>query len=350
VRLDARVHVAIGGLDLRVELVLGDDQVLAVLGPNGAGKTTLLRALAGLVPLDGGHVALDGVVLEDPRAGAFVPPERRHMGVVFQDGLLFPHLGALDNVAFGLHCRGVPRAAARERARAWLARVGLAGRESARPRTLSGGEAQRVALARALAIEPTVLLLDEPLAALDVSTRAAVRRELTEHLRGFRGVRLLVTHDPLEAAILADRVMILESGRVVQDGPPADVTARPRSRWVADLAGVNLLRGTAHGERIELGMGGTLVVAEPADGEVLAVVRPRAVTLHRVRPAGSPRNVWQGEVVSIDDEGSRLRVSVGGPIPIVAEVTRGAVAELSLAPGVLVWVAVKATDITSYPA
>lgn len=349
--LQADVSLALGPLRLDVSRSFPVGSTVALLGPNGAGKTTFLRALAGLAPLDRGRVVLGGDVLDDPGAGVWVPPERRAIGVVFQDYLLFPHLSALENVAFGLRCRGVARAEARRRARSWLERVGLAERAGARPRELSGGQCQRVALARALAPEPRLLLLDEPLSALDATTRPEVRRELRRHLESFPGVRLLVTHDPVEAMTLAEELVVLEAGRVVQSGTPAEVSARPRSRYVADLVGVNLFRGTAGATgRVLLAGGAALVAAGAGRGEVFAVVHPRAVSLHRGRPEGTPRNVWPGVAGSLDLEGDRVRVQVLGPLPIVAEVTPAAVADLALADGGPVWVSVKATEVQVYPA
>ena len=348
--LDASVQVTLGALDLRVDLCVGDGEVVAVLGPNGAGKTTLLRALAGLLPLDGGAVALDGVVLDDVASGIFIPPEQRPIGVVFQDYLLFPHLTALDNVAFGLRCRARSQRESRERAHEWLRRVGLGDRATARPAELSGGQAQRVALARALAIEPRMLLLDEPLAALDASTRAEVRRELRRHLDAFHGIRLLVTHDPLEAIALANRIVIVEQGYVVQSGSPTEVTQQPRSSYVADLVGVNLLRGVAANTHVQIDGGGVLTVSDGGVGPVFAVIHPRAVALHRRPPEGTPRNVWKGAIASLDREGPRVRVQVHGVPPIVAEITPEAVAALRLDAGGEVWVSVKATEITTYPA
>ena len=348
--LDASIALSQGSLRLEVTVRVRTGSTVAVLGPNGAGKTTLLRALAGLLPIERGTVTLGSQVLEDTSARVCLAPEDRPVGVVFQDYLLFPHLSALENVAFGLRCRGVPRADARRRSRAWLERVGLGDRVAARPRELSGGQAQRVALARALASEPRLLLLDEPLSALDASTRLEVRRELRRHLASFAGVRLLVTHDPLEAMALAEELVVLEEGRVVQSGTPADVTARPRSRYVAELVGVNLYRGHGAGDRVVLGGGETLQVAEAGSGEVFALVHPRAVSLHRREPEGTPRNVWKGVADSLDLEGERVRVRVGGAIPIVAEVTAAAVAELELANGGEVWVSVKAAEVEVYPA
>jgi molybdate transport system ATP-binding protein len=348
--LTAQVALRLGTLDLDVSIEAAPGEIVAVLGPNGAGKSTFLRAVAGLVPLTKGRVELDDVVLEDAARDVHLPPERRPIGVVFQDYLLFPHLTVLENVAFGLRARGVGAREARVMAGSWLDRLGVAEYAHARPRTLSGGQAQRVALARALAIDPRLLLLDEPLAALDASSRGAVRRDLKRHLASFAGIRIVITHDPLEAVALADRLVILERGRVVQTGSPAEVTQRPRSRYVADLVGVNLLRGTASAGQVALAGGASLQSADAPDGEVFAVIHPRAVALHRTRPEGSPRNVWRGRAAALDFQGDRVRVGVEGEMPIVAEVTPAAVKELDLAEGGEVWVSVKATEITVYPA
>ncbi len=348
--LEARVGLTLGQLGLDVELAVATGELVVLLGPNGAGKTTLLRALAGLVALERGRVALDRSVLEDAGTGRRVPTERRPIGFVFQDYLLFPHLSALENVAFGLRARGTARAEARRRARAWLERVGLAEHADARPRALSGGQAQRVALARAMVADPRLLLLDEPLAALDAATRSEVRRDLRRHLASFDGTRLLVTHDPLEAMTLADRLVVLERGRITQTGTAAEVSARPRSRYVAELVGVNLFRGRADGHTLHLSGGGILVAADGHHGEAFAAVHPHAVALHRRAPEGTPRNVWAGTAETLDAVGDRVRVRVTGTVPIVAEVTPAAAAELRLADGGPVWAAVKATEVTVYPA
>jgi len=343
------MRLGIGSFELDVDLKVEPGEVVAVLGPNGAGKTSILRGLAGLLPLDAGRVALDGVVLEEPAASVFVPSERRPIGMVFQDYLLFPHLTVVDNIAFGLRSRGTLRPAATATARQWLERVGLAAEAERKPGSLSGGQAQRVALARALATNPALLLLDEPMAALDASTRVELRRDLRRHLESFRGVRLLVTHDPVEAMAMADRLVILERGRVLQSGTPAEVTQRPRSRYVADLVGVNLFRGRASNNVITITGGGSLMATGATDGEVFAVVHPRTVALYRTRPDGTPRNVWEGRAVDLDFEGDRVRVRLEGTPAIVAEVTPAAVRELSLDRGDPVWVAVKATEINVYP-
>jgi molybdate transport system ATP-binding protein len=348
--LQARVELTLGQLHLDVDIAVDSGELVVLLGPNGAGKTTLLRALAGLVPLSDGRVVLDGDVLEDVAEGARVPTERRPIGFVFQDYLLFPHLSAMENVAFGLRARRVPRAEARRRATAWLERVGLGDYARARPGALSGGQAQRVALARAMVADPRLLLLDEPLAALDAATRSEVRRDLRRHLASFDGTRLLVTHDPLEAMTMADRLVVLENGRVTQTGTAAQVSAQPRSRYVAELVGVNLFRGQAAGTTVELAGGGALVTADDHRGEVFAAVHPHSVALHRRAPEGTPRNVWSGTAETLEVVGDRVRVRVAGQVPIVAEVTPAAANELRLADGGPVWAAVKATEVSVYPA
>jgi molybdate transport system ATP-binding protein len=348
--LEASIRLTLGTLDLWLELRVEPGSTVAVLGPNGAGKTTLLHALAGLVPIDTGRVVLDKRVLDDTASAIHVAPEQRSIAVVFQDYLLFPHLTVLDNVAFGLRCHGASQRDARHRAHQWLERVGLDTRAKAKPAELSGGQAQRVALARALAVEPQMLLLDEPLSALDLRTRAELRRALRRQLDTFPGIQLLVTHDPLEAMALAGHLIVLEKGRIVQAGSPAELAERPRSPYVADLVGVNLFRGQANGDHVALDGEALLNVPGVGTGEVFAVIHPRAVALHRRPPEGTPRNVWRAPIVGLDIAGPRVRIRCGGAIPIVAEVTSSAVEELHLDQGGDVWVSVKATEIVAYPA
>lgn len=348
--LHAHLVLRLGDLDLDLEVDVDDGETVALLGPNGAGKTTSLRAVAGLQPLDHGEITVDGVVLDEPSTDTFVPTAQRPIGFVFQDHLLFPRLSALDNIAFGLQARGVAKPDARRRALGWLERFALADLAAARPRTLSGGQAQRVALARALATDPQLLLLDEPLAALDATTRLTVRTELRRHLASFAGTRLLVTHDPVDAIVLADRLVILEGGRITQTGTPADITARPATRYVAELIGINLLHGTAAGPRtVRLDSGTTLTVADPLPGPDIALaIRPQAIALHRHEPAGSPRNTWLASVTNLEADRDRVRVTLAGAVPVTAELTPAAVTELELAPGAPVWASVKAVDLTAY--
>jgi len=350
VSLDAHVYVHRGPLLVDARLSVEAGQILAVLGPNGAGKSTLLRVLAGLTRPDGGRVALDGDVLDDPAAGVRVPPHERPIGMVFQDHLLFPHLSTVDNVAFGLRTRGVGKAAARDIAMQWVQRMGLADHAAAKPRALSGGQAQRVALARALAGEPRLLLLDEPLSALDARTKLDVRADLRRHLAGYVGASVLVTHDPVDAMALADRLVVVERGRIVQEGTPVDVARRPRTDYVARLVGLSLLTGSAQGRAVTLDNGAAVQVAEPAQGPVFVAIRPGAVGLYRSRPDGSPRNVWPARVAGVTPYGETLRVDLEGQVPLAADISPEAAAELDLVHGTEVWVSVKASEVTAYPA
>jgi molybdate transport system ATP-binding protein len=334
---------------LTLRLTADPGEVVAVLGPNGAGKSTALQALAGLVPLSGGSVELDGTVLDDPDAGVRVPTESRRAGVVFQDYLLFPRMSALDNVAFGLRARGVPRRTAAERAASWLGRMGLSDHARARPTSLSGGQAQRVALARALATDPVLLLLDEPLAALDAGTRVAVRAELRRHLADYPGCAVLVTHDALDAMVLADRLVVLENGREVQSGAPTEVARTPRTDYVARLVGLNLYRGVGDDHTVRVD-GTAITVADPVHGPAFATFPPAAVALHRQRPDGSARNVWQGRIGHLEQHADTVRVQVQADVTVLADVTTAAVADLGLDVGSPVWVAVKATEVRAYPA
>ncbi|MGY0236966.1 ABC transporter ATP-binding protein [Longispora urticae] len=349
--LRARLRVRL----VDVELDLAAGETVALLGPNGAGKSTVLRALAGLLPA-GGEITVGGERIEG------LAPEYRRIGVVFQDYLLFPHLSAVDNVAFGPRCAGMSRARARALATDWLERVGLGGQLRSRPGQLSGGQAQRVALARALATGPRLLLLDEPLAALDVRSRLEIRAELRRHLAAFAGAALLVTHDPLDAMTLADRILIIEDGRITQEGSPVEITSRPRTEYVATLVGLNLYRGVARdGVVVALApVGGTtgipadgpvsLTAGEALTGDVFVAFPPSAVALFRDRPDGSPRNVWPGRVAAVDQHGDKVRVRLDGELPVAADVTAAALAALELEPGTPVWAAVKATETHIYPA
>ncbi|WP_307844126.1 ABC transporter ATP-binding protein [Sanguibacter suaedae] len=318
--LQARVRVEKGSFALDVDVRADAGQVVAVLGPNGAGKTTLLRAVAGLERVGSGSVVLGGRVLERSGSATGEPDVRlpaadRRLGVVFQDHRLFDHLDVLGNTAFGLRAAGVPAARAREDASRWLDRLGLAGLAARRPGELSGGQAQRVALARALVTGPDALLLDEPLAALDAETRAHVRRDLARHLADVRTTALLVTHDPLDAMILAQHVVVLEGGRAAQSGTPADVAARPASPYVASLVGTGLFSADHLPDRLGEVVPGT---------RTLAAVRPSAVVLRVTEPgepsttrssgAGQEALVWDGRISLLEMHTDRVRVLVD-PLP-----------------------------------
>ncbi len=349
--LSAHVALRLGTLDLIADLDVQPGEMVALLGPNGAGKSTLLRCLAGLAPIDSGRIAIDDLVVDEPSTEVFVEPENRPIGFVFQNYLLFEHMSLLENVAYGLRARGTLKADARRTAREWIERVGLTEYTNQRPSSLSGGQAQRAALARALATNPRLLLLDEPLAALDAGTRSSVRRDLRRHLATFDGMRVLVTHDPVDAYALADRVAILDAGRVVQVGSLADVTAHPRSRYVADLVGVNLVTGTVSDGVLTTATGARVVIADALPGPSFAMIRPPSIALVRNQlPGSSARNVWSGTITDIDRLGDRVRVGIAGQLPLTAEVTGAALDALTLRPGDEVHASVKATDIEVYPA
>ncbi|MFF4161149.1 ABC transporter permease [Streptomyces sp. NPDC001678] len=322
---------------------------IAIVGPNGAGKTTLLRTLLGLT-----HRATAETLTLGDQDVSSAPPHRRRIAWVPQDGALFPHLTALANTAYGLRAQGTPKDEAHATAQQWLNHLGIGHLAHRRPGLLSGGQAQRVALARALAAGPHLLLLDEPLAALDQSTRAQVRHALRTHLADFPGVCLIVTHDPVEAVSLAGHVLVLEDGRTTQYAPPAELARHPRSPWVARMLGLNAWPAEATAGTLGLANGATLTTAgpPPAPGPGLAVIAPEAVSLHTTRPtatASSPRNVWQGKVRELTAQGSRMRVLVDADLEIVAEITPAAAAELQLTEGTPVWVTAKATEVGFVP-
>lgn len=296
-------------------------EVLAVIGPNGAGKSSLLHALAGLVDVSG-QALLGGTDL------LALPVRERRVGLVFQGQLLFPHLSALDNVAFGLRARGEGRTQADAVAREWLERFGIDDLAHRRPRELSGGQAQRVAIARALATDPDVLLLDEPFTGLDVSVQMALRIELGRHLRDFPGIALLVTHDAIDALTLADRVLVLDGGEVAQVGPPAEVAAEPRTSHVARLVGLNLV----------------------ADGEEMLAFTPDAVVVSLEEPHGSSRLHWHGPIATLAPHGDAVRLLVHAEPDLLADLTPAAATELGLLPGREVWLSTKATAVHRYPA
>jgi len=347
--VDAQVRRGAFLLDLALSVAPGE--VIGVLGPNGSGKSTLLKALAGLIPITAGQIRLRGEILDDVQTGAFAEPAARPVGFVFQDYRLFPHLSVLENVGFAPRARGLGKREARAAAAEWIGRLGLTALAERRPAALSGGQAQRVALARALAGEPGLLLLDEPLSALDAGTRLDVQAELRTHLTDFSGPCLLVTHDPLEALVLADRLIVLEEGRIVQQGEPIRVARQPATDYVAKLVGLNLYEGRADGPTVKLAHGGGFVIPDnDQHGDVLVSVRPSSLVVSRQSPqASSPRNIWPAQVVGLTLLADRVRLDLDGEPSALVDVTPAAVAELSIEPGSQVWLSVKATDIEVYP-
>lgn len=342
--LQAHVVVRRPTHTLDVELSATPGQVVAVVGPNGSGKTTLLRALAGMVPLSDGEVRFDDQRWES--RGDRLTVQQRRIGMVFQDILLFPHLTARDNVAYGPRSRGTGRAEARALADDWLERLGVGELADRRPAQLSGGQAQRVAVARALAVHPRMLLLDEPLAALDVGVAMTLRIELARHLGAYDGVTLLVTHDAVDALTLADRVVVLDRGSIVQEGTATEVARRPRTAHVARLVGLNVLAGRSVGNRVDLDSDGELVTSTSYDGRVNATFSPAAVTVGLDAPTGSARNQWRGQVVSVAPHGLAVRVHLDAGGGLIADVTAESAGRLGLTPGREVWATVKATEVS----
>jgi molybdate transport system ATP-binding protein len=333
---------------LVAELRIEPGEVVALVGPNGSGKTTLIESVAGTL------AGVPAPVRFGEADWTALPPQRRSVGLVFQDHLLFPHLDARANVAFGLRARGASRRQAALEADQWLERLGVAAQAHHRPAALSGGQAQRVAVARALATRPRALLLDEPFAALDVAAAAALRDFLAGHVQDFSGVTLVATHDALDVHALAHRVVVLDAGRVVQDDTPAAVAEAPATPHAAHLLGLNVLGGTAVGTEVTLSAGGSLVLAAPASGPVVATFAPSAVTLTADEPVGSARNRWRTTVQRAVERDGVVRVHLrGGPGPetgLYADVTRSAAAELGLATGRVVWASVKATEVNAWGA
>ena len=339
-----------GDFTLAISLAAAPGQVLGVLGPNGAGKSTLLSAVAGLTPLSAGRITLAGQVMDDAGAGTFVEASGRPVGFVFQNYRLFPHLTVAENVAFSPRARGMGRQAARSAASHWLGRLRLTELADRKPAQLSGGQAQRVALARALAGQPALLLLDEPLSALDAGTRLDVQAELKRHLADFAGPCLLVTHDPLEALVLADRLIVLEGGRIVQQGTPAHIAGQPGTDYVAKLVGLNLYAGRADGSQVALTGGGGFIVADQGRrGNVFVAVRPSSIVVSNSHPQpSSARNTWPAQITGLTLLADRVRLDLEGQPSALVDVTPAAVAELSLDRGSRVWLTVKATDLEVY--
>ena len=326
-------------IDASIEATAGSR--LVVVGPNGAGKTTLLRSLAGLSPLDEGCIVLEDVTFDDPKSGAWVPPEQRHVGYVPQERFLFPHLSVLDNVAFPVRNRAV--------ARHWLKRASLEAFADRKPASLSGGEAARVAILRALAAEPRMLLLDEPLSALDAAARSEMRTFLDDVLESFDGVTIMVTHNPIEALTTANEIVVIEEGRVTQHGSAATIVGHPRTEYVARFLGLNLIRGRAEGTHVRT-HDAVVIIAEPAPTHnVLLSFPASAVSLTATRPESAARNLYDCVVREIVHEGARLRVTLSGPLPLTAEITRAGGDALALRPGSTVCAAIKATEISVEP-
>ena len=334
--------------NVKVSLTIQPGETVALMGPNGAGKSSVIHMLAGLVQPSAGSATLDTRTLFKLAPGnQWRPPHQRGVGVLTQEPLLFPHLTVLDNVAFGPRSQGAGRAASRNTARHWLGEVDAVELSARYPAELSGGQAQRVALARALATDPHLLLLDEPMAALDVNSAPFLRSLLKRVLAGRRAI--IVTHNVLDALMLAQRILVMEAGRIVESGPTATVLAHPRSVFAASLAGLNVLPGMLSGSTLLLPDGGH-VTGSPVDGAGggagLAAFPPSAVSVFLTPPTGSPRNSFPVTVDAVEPHGSHIRVRAG---LLAADISAAATAELGLVPGTEVFFVVKAAEVVLYP-
>ena len=356
--LTLKVSKQLGGFSLEAGLDVGDRSTMVLVGESGSGKTSLLKLLAGLIDPDRGHIKVDGEVWFDSGATRRLRPCEREVGYVAQDYALFPHLTAAENVAFGLRVQRTAAQSTSTRVAAALERLGIAAFARRRPHELSGGQQQRVAIARAIVLEPRLLLLDEPLSALDVQTRRAIRGELRRLLAQLPCSTLVVTHSPAEALAFGDHITVLEAGRVSQSGSREDLMRHPRSSYVAEFLGVNFFRGSlsagtgetavriAHSQG-ELFLGNTL-----AESDTAVVVNPREITLSLERPAGTARNVFAGlidELVPEPPAGELVRVSLATTPPLIAEITRQAVEALGLRPGMRVHASFKAAGVVVVP-
>jgi molybdate transport system ATP-binding protein len=352
--LHASLASRLGAFELEAALSVGDRSVGVLVGESGSGKTTMLRLLAGLTDPDLGRIEVDGETWFDSASGVRLPAAARAVGYVAQDYALFPHLTAAENVGFGLRAQGLPAADVARRGAAALERLGIASLGRRRPHELSGGQQQRVAVARAIVLEPKLLLLDEPLSALDASSRRVIRGELRRLLADMGCSTVYVTHSPAEALAFGDRITVLEGGRVSQEGTRDELMRHPRSPYVAEFLGVNFLRGTFSARvtggdaHITLPLGELVLASEGAEGDTAAVVHPRDITLTLEPPGGSARNVFAGaidELVPEPPAGELVRVSLLTTPPLIAEVTREAVAALALRPGLNVFASFKAAGV-----
>lgn len=380
--LTASFDTSLGTFRLSLQFSAEAGKTTVLLGESGAGKTTVLRLLAGLLHPNQGHIALDGVMYFDSERHIRIPPQERPFGYVFQDYVLFPHLTVFENVAFGLRAQHFPRRMIAQRVGEALEKVHLTGLDRRRPAQLSGGQQQRVAIARALALQPQLLLLDEPLAALDVQTRREVRHELRHILSQLEITTVMVTHQYLEALLFGHQILVLEEGSILQQGKQRDLLEHPRSSYIAELVGTNFFRGQL--ARLESqsicsirvqddGKEGIEIKAAlerqsssdqaPREGEeAYVVVDPRSITLSLLPPEGSASNVLRGEIIQV----LRLESSSGGTMPVrdgrvrisilpetttlplIAEVTESSTTRLELREGKLIYAAFKATEARAY--
>ncbi len=377
--LTAVLDTHLNSFHLDINFSAGKGKTTVLLGESGAGKSTVLRLLAGLLHPERGHISLEGITYFDSKRHIAIPPQERPFGYVFQDYMLFPHLTTFENVAFGLRAQHLPRKVVRQRVGEALEQVHLAGYDQRRPAQLSGGQQQRVAIARALALHPQLLLLDEPLAALDVQTRREVRQELRNLLSSAGITTVMVTHQYLEALLFGYHILVLEQGYVIQQGSHRDLLQYPRSSYVAELVGMNFFRGRVICCEaglmctIQLQSNGrpgmelraaleeqTQKLPEPGD-EAFVLVDPRSITLYQTLPDSSARNVFQGTIVQLlhlatpfgnnSEHSGRVRVSmsVDDSVPLLtAEVTEASASRMELSEGKMMYATFKVTEARAY--
>jgi len=330
-------------------------ETLVIIGPSGCGKTTTLNIIAGLLAPDEGTIVLGDRVLCNTECGPCLPTEKRNVGYVFQDFALFPHMSVLENVAYGLRARRRPGREVRKKVDDVLGLLGIEHLRAHRPGALSGGERQRVALARAIACDAEILLLDEPLGSLDAQTRNRVRGELQRMLRVVGRIAILVTHDYIDALTFGDQICVMDRGRVLQMGERQELLRHPRSRFVAELTGVNFFQGTISGSLrqgvAEVWVGDACLYAASSReelGDTLLAFFPTDVSVSRERPSGSPRNVFESRVQEIVHMGDKVRILLNGAVPLCAEITAESLDKLSIRAGDTVYASVKATAIKTY--
>jgi len=377
--LTANLDTHLNTFHLQLDLSAESGKTTVLLGESGAGKSTVLRLLAGLLNPQHGHISVDDVTYFDSERRIVVPPQERPFGYVFQDYALFPHLTVFENVAFGLRAQHLPRQLIRRRVGQALEQVRMTDYEQRRATQLSGGQQQRVAIARALVLQPQLLLLDEPLSALDVQTRREVRQELRHILASVDITTVLVTHQYLEALLFGHAIYVLDGGKVIQQGSQRDLLERPRSSYVAELVGMNFFRGrvlnceanslctiqlsyNGHPLEIMARLAEQQARELPSVGEYAhVVVDPRSITLYATPPDSSARNVFQGEIVQILPLSSslgtesradgRVRVSImldAAVPPLTAEITAASMVRMELSEGKSVYAAFKATEARLY--
>jgi molybdate transport system ATP-binding protein len=350
--LSVKISKRLRQFTLDVEFTAAEGEALVLIGPTGCGKTMTLRSIAGLERPDSGRIVCDGDVLYDGASRAIVPPEKRHVGFVFQNYALFPHLTALENVVYGPTARGVRRSEALDTARDALAQVGLTELGAQRPLQLSGGQQQRVALARALASGARVLLMDEPVAALDAQTRREVRAELRSVIESVGVATVIVTHDHIDALTLGDRLCVMREGKIIQQGTRAQLLTHPQDEFVADFLGLNLFRGIAvlrEDDIVEVRVNGSkLYATEKIAGDVFLACHPTDVTLTPHAPEGSALNVISGEVAEIVHLGGTARVTLRGDLAIVAEISARSLTALALKVGDRAFASFKASAARCY--